>query len=80
MTELMHTAAAGESRLPGRPSALRMSCSCVQTSKVRNSIAAAARKIDDGLGGLGEGFDEVVQMLRRFLLWRHAVSLLRLWT
>ena len=28
-------------------------------------VAAGGRKIDDGLGDLGEGLDEVVQTLRR---------------
>jgi hypothetical protein len=43
-------------------------------------IAAAAGKVDHGLGGLGEGFDEVVQALRLCRVWRHGVSLLRVCT
>ena len=42
-------------------------------------IAAGMGKIHDGLGGAGEGFDEVVQPLRWCQIWRHVASLPRLW-
>jgi hypothetical protein len=43
-------------------------------------IAAGARQIDDGPGGLGERLDEVGQALGFCFVWRHAVSLLRVLT
>ena len=41
-------------------------------------IAAAAREVDHGLGGVGEGRDEVVQTLRCCRVHGHAVTLLTL--
>ena len=43
-------------------------------------IAAGASKIDNGLGCLGEGFEEVVRTVRLCRGWRHMVRLLRVWT
>ena len=43
-------------------------------------LAAAMGKIDDGLGGLGKGLDEVGQMPRRWRIQEHSASLLRLCT
>jgi hypothetical protein len=42
-------------------------------------LAAGTSEVEHGLGGAREGFDEVAEPMRSWLIWRHAASLLRLW-
>ena len=71
MTEPTTTAAAGESRLPGRPSALRMSCSCVQirTAQCREALRQNVLELGDDLraGASATHLDGILHLLAQVI-------------